>query len=75
MRGWLAEALASLNARERMIIVERKLRDEPRTLESLGQELGLSKERIRQLEAQALNKLRKRLESVSGSAAEMLASA
>ena len=75
VRGWLAEALASLNARERMIIVERKLRDEPRTLESLGQELGLSKERIRQFEAQALNKLRKRLESVSGSAAEMLASA
>jgi RNA polymerase sigma-32 factor len=75
VRGWLAEALGSLNARERMIIVERKLRDEPRTLESLGQELGLSKERIRQLEAQALNKLRKRLESVSGTAAEMLASA
>ena len=62
VRGWLADALASLNARERMIIVERKLRDEPRTLESLGQELGLSKERIRQLEAQALTKLRKRLE-------------
>ena len=75
VRGWLAEAMASLNPRERMIIVERKLRDEPRTLESLGQELGLSKERIRQLEAQALTKLRKRLESVSGSAAEMLASA
>jgi RNA polymerase sigma-32 factor len=75
VRGWLAEALASLNARERMIIVERKLRDEPRTLESLGQELGLSKERIRQLEAQALGKLRKRLEATTGSAAEMLASA
>ena len=75
VRGWLAEALNSLNARERMIIVERKLRDEPRTLESLGRELGLSKERIRQLEAQALGKLRKRLESVTGAAAEMLASA
>jgi len=75
VRGWLADALASLNARERMIIVERKLRDEPRTLESLGQELGLSKERIRQLEAQALSKLRKRLETVTGSAAEMLTSA
>jgi RNA polymerase sigma-32 factor len=73
-RHWLAEALAALNARERMIIVERKLRDEPRTLESLGQELGLSKERIRQLEAQALGKLRRRLESVTGPAAEMLAS-
>ena len=75
VRGWLAEALASLNARERMIIVERKLRDEPRTLESLGQELGLSKERIRQLEAQALAKLRKRLEATTGSAAELLTSA
>jgi RNA polymerase sigma-32 factor len=75
VRGWLAEALASLNARERMIIVERKLRDEPRTLESLGQELGLSKERIRQLEAQALNKLRKRLEALSGTAAETLTTA
>lgn len=75
VRGWLADALASLNARERMIIVERKLRDEPRTLESLGQELGLSKERIRQLEAQALAKLRKRLETVTGSAAETLATA
>ncbi|MFO1105325.1 MAG: RNA polymerase factor sigma-32 [Amaricoccus sp.] len=75
VRGWLADALASLNARERMIIVERKLRDDPRTLESLGQELGLSKERIRQLEAQALAKLRKRLETVTGSAAEALATA
>ncbi len=75
VRGWLADALASLNARERMIIVERKLRDDPRTLESLGQELGLSKERIRQLEAQALGKLRKRLEGMTGAAAEMLASA
>jgi RNA polymerase sigma-32 factor len=74
VRGWLADALNSLNARERMIIVERKLRDEPRTLESLGQELGLSKERIRQLEAQALGKLRKRLETMTGAAAELLAS-
>ena len=74
-RGWLADALGSLNPRERMIIVERKLRDDPRTLESLGQELGLSKERIRQLEAQALAKLRKRLESVTGTAAEFLTTA
>lgn len=75
VRGWLSEALGSLNARERMIIIERKLRDDPRTLESLGQKLGLSKERVRQLEAQALLKLRKRLESVNGPAAEMLTTA
>ena len=75
VRGWLADALGSLSPRERLIIAERKLRDEPRTLESLGQELGLSKERIRQLEAQALTKLRKRLEGMTGVAAEMLTSA
>jgi RNA polymerase sigma-32 factor len=58
-----------------MIVMERKLRDDPRTLESLGDELGLSKERIRQLEAQALIKLRRRLETVNGPAAGMLATA
>lgn len=63
LRGSLDDALKGLNEREKKIIVERKLRDEPRTLESLGFELGLSKERIRQLEAQALNKLRKRMEN------------
>ena len=41
------------------------LLDEPRTLESLGGERGLSKERIRQLESQALVKMRKRLENRS----------
>ena len=71
-REWLRSALETLNQRERMIIVERQLRDTPRTLESLGNELGLSKERIRQLEAQALKKLRKQLETTTGNAAAML---
>ncbi len=65
LRGWLARALQGLNARERYIVAERKLRDEGRTLESLGVELGLSKERVRQLEAAAFVKLRRSLESQS----------
>ena len=73
VRTWLKDAMRSLNERERMIIVERRVKDEPRTLESLGNELGLSKERIRQLEAQALKKLRRELEDKTGDAAASLA--
>jgi RNA polymerase sigma-32 factor len=66
LRGWLVSAMSNLNERERFIVRERKLRDEPRTLESLGNELGLSKERVRQLEAAAFGKMRKSLEAQSG---------
>ncbi len=62
LRGWLTEAMGTLNDRERLIVRERRLRDEPRTLESIGDELKLSKERVRQLEVAALKKLRKHLE-------------
>ncbi|SIT85181.1 RNA polymerase, sigma 32 subunit, RpoH [Yoonia rosea] len=65
LRQWLLTALSGLNDREQFIVRERKLRDEPRTLESLGTELGLSKERVRQLEAAAFGKMRKSLESQS----------
>ena len=65
LREWLVSALTALNDREQFIVRERKLRDEPRTLESLGTELGLSKERVRQLEAAAFAKMRKSLETQS----------
>lgn len=63
LKEWLDSALEGLTPRERYIVGERRLREEPRTLESLGQELNLSKERIRQLEAGAYAKLRKALKS------------
>ena len=65
LRQWLVAAMGELNPRERYIVIERKLRDEGRTLQSLGQELNLSKERVRQLEAAAFNKLRRGLEGQS----------
>lgn len=55
---WLAEALQGLSPREQTIIRERRLREDGATLEELGQQLGVSKERVRQLEHRALMKLR-----------------
>ncbi|WP_341862665.1 RNA polymerase factor sigma-32 [Gymnodinialimonas sp. 57CJ19] len=65
LREWLIASMNALNERERFIVRERKLRDAPRTLESLGGELGLSKERVRQLEAAAFAKMRKTLDAQS----------
>ncbi|MGJ8628030.1 MAG: RNA polymerase factor sigma-32 [Sulfitobacter sp.] len=65
LRAWLLTAMCALNDREQFIVRERKLVEEPRTLESLGNELGLSKERVRQLEAAAFTKMRKSLEGQS----------
>ena len=63
LRSWLLHALNGLSDRERLIIRERKLREDGRTLESLGVELGLSKERVRQVEAAAFGKMRKFFEN------------
>lgn len=55
---WLMKALATLNPRELSIIRERRLQEEGATLEALGSKLGISKERVRQIEGRALEKLR-----------------
>jgi RNA polymerase sigma-32 factor len=56
--GWLASSLEELSDREQIIIRERRLREDGRTLEELGTRLGISKERVRQIEHRALMKLR-----------------
>ncbi|HVO13919.1 MAG TPA: sigma-70 family RNA polymerase sigma factor, partial [Alphaproteobacteria bacterium] len=58
-RDLLAEAMKGLNKRERHILSERRLREEPRTLEELSQEYGISRERVRQIEVRAFEKLQK----------------
>ncbi|SER81458.1 RNA polymerase, sigma 32 subunit, RpoH [Tranquillimonas rosea] len=73
LRTWLVSAMSQLNDREQFIVRERKLRDDPRTLESLGSELGLSKERVRQLEAAAFTKMRRSLETQSREVMHFLA--
>ena len=55
----LNQALDELNDRERHIIQERRLSDNPRTLEDLGEEYGISRERVRQIENRAFEKLQK----------------
>ena len=65
-RGWLLSALGRLPARERRIIQARQLVEEAKTLEELGRELGVSKERVRQLEQRALGRLRKEVLALAG---------
>jgi RNA polymerase sigma-32 factor len=57
--GLLGEALEQLNLRERRIIIERRLTEEPMTLEELSQEFSVSRERIRQIEVRAFEKLQR----------------
>jgi len=58
-REMLARAMQSLNEREMHILTERRLKDEPATLEDLSQEYGISRERVRQIEVRAFEKLQK----------------
>ncbi|MEY4580195.1 MAG: polymerase sigma factor RpoH, partial [Pseudomonadota bacterium] len=61
LRLRVEEALSLLSARERRIVEARMMSDEPRTLESLATEFGLSRERVRQLEAAAKAKIKEQL--------------
>ncbi len=62
----LIEALGALNERERHILSERRLTDEPKTLEELSQVYDVSRERIRQIEVRAFEKLQKAMQRIAG---------
>ena len=64
-RGFLRSALTTLSDRERHILVERRLKDEPTTLEELGKAYGISRERVRQLEVRAFEKVKREVEGAA----------
>jgi len=64
--GMLIEAMNALNDREKHILRERRLADEPKTLEELSQVYGVSRERVRQIEVRAFDKLQKAMMRIAG---------
>jgi RNA polymerase sigma-32 factor len=64
----LSEAMEKLNDRERRVFEARRLRDDPITLEDLSQEFGVSRERIRQIEVRAFEKVQKAVKAAAGRA-------
>ncbi len=64
-RDLLRGAMAHLTERERDILAERRLRDQPTTLEELSQKYGISRERVRQIEVRAFEKLQKAIKSAA----------
>jgi len=65
-REMLIEAMGSLNDREKHILTERRLTDDPQTLEELSQVYDVSRERIRQIEVRAFEKLQKAMQRIAG---------
>ncbi|WP_336959054.1 RNA polymerase sigma factor RpoH [Sphingobium aquiterrae] len=65
--GMLVEAMEDLNDREKTILAERRLAEEPKTLEELSQVYGVSRERVRQIEVRAFEKLQKAMMRIAGS--------
>ncbi len=64
-RGLLQDALLTLKERERHILTERRLKDEPMTLEDLSQVYSISRERVRQIEVRAFEKLQKAIRNAA----------
>ena len=64
-RELLIEAMSALNERERHILTERRLKDNPVTLEDLSSEYGVSRERIRQIEVRAFEKLQRKMRELA----------
>ena len=62
----LVEAMDDLNERERHILTDRRLIDDPRTLEELSQVYNVSRERVRQIEVRAFEKLQKAIQRIAG---------
>ncbi len=62
----LAEAMDALNDREKHILTERRLTENPQTLEELSQVYDVSRERIRQIEVRAFEKLQKAMQRIAG---------
>jgi RNA polymerase sigma-32 factor len=63
--GLLQEAMVELTDRERHILTERRLRDDPMTLETLATEYGVSRERVRQIEVRAFEKLQRAMRAAA----------
>jgi RNA polymerase sigma-32 factor len=63
--GLLEEAMTELTDRERHILTERRLKDEPTTLEELAAQYGVSRERVRQIEVRAFEKLQKAMRAAA----------
>ena len=61
----LTQAMETLNERERHILTERRLREDPVTLEELSQQYNVSRERIRQIEVRAFEKLQKKMKALA----------
>jgi RNA polymerase sigma-32 factor len=64
-RDLLTKAMENLNERERYILTERRLKEDPTTLEELSQEYGISRERVRQIEVRAFEKLQKAIRNAA----------